>query len=52
MSKPTKSKKYLDGLGDKGLMKTCVIVPIDDVAEIHDLAAKKRAEKLRREGKV
>ena len=50
--KPTKQKRYLDNLESKGLVKTCVIIPIDDVVEVHDLAAKKRAEKLQREGKV
>jgi len=52
MNKPTKSKKYLDGLEGKGLVKTCVIIPKDKVTEFHDIAAKMRIEHLRKEGRV
>lgn len=52
MTKPNKSKKYLDGLEDKGLVKTCVIIPKDKVTEFHDIAAEMRIKHLRKEGKV
>jgi hypothetical protein len=51
-NKPTKSKKYLDGLEDKGLVKTCIIIPKDKVTEFHDIAAEMRIKHLRKEGKV
>lgn len=52
MKKETKEQRYAKSLKAKGLIKTCVIIPEEDVTELHDLAAKMRNEKLQREGKV
>jgi hypothetical protein len=48
----SRQQKYLDELHDKGLVKTCVVVPIETVDHIHDVAAKIRIKHLEKRGLV
>ena len=46
MKKQTKQDKYLSGLESKGLVKTCVVVPLKNQDELRELAQKFREDHL------